>query len=198
MGWLARISVAPVGHLARAAPGHPLAGAGLIVPTEKDRCCCSTISGHQLANVGFKHWKKEQRRFALEKEPQNLSSSPAFQLSAKIIKFWANIRPSIWTNNPPVGLPRKSKLVGRVEEWASLPFWNSDSDYVIAGSGKDTTQNGVLSPNTRLARRQNEQTPNYGCLFAHPPLPDNSNRSGQFSVKSKKTSSKSVTFAKNH
>ena len=60
-------------------PTHhpPKVGAGLILRTERDRCCC-TISGHQLANVGFKHWKKEQQSFALEKEPHNLSSLGPF------------------------------------------------------------------------------------------------------------------------
>ena len=55
----------------------PNVGTGLILRTERERCC-STISGHQLANVGFKHWKKEQQSFALEKEPHNLSSPGPF------------------------------------------------------------------------------------------------------------------------
>ena len=74
---------------------------GLIVRTESRPVLSSTISGHQLANVGFKHWKKEQRRFALEKEPQNVSSlSPFFPPYAKGIEFWSNTRQSILTNNP--------------------------------------------------------------------------------------------------
>ena len=68
----------------------------------------------------------------------------------KCIEFWSNIRPKICTNNPS-GIFKEVQTVGvwQKNERNSrqfLRFWNLDLDCVILGSGKDTTQNSVLSP----------------------------------------------------
>ena len=84
VGWLARISVAPpfttwlLAHQATQCR-RP----GLIVRTESRPVLSSTISGHQLANVGFKHWKRRTTRLCFSERTTKKSSTKTFLPVAK-------------------------------------------------------------------------------------------------------------------
>ena len=57
-------------------------------------------------------------------------------------KFVQTTSPWIFKEVQTVGVWQKNERNSR----QFLPFWNLDLDCVIRGSGKDTTQNSVLSP----------------------------------------------------
>ena len=72
----------PVYHLAPP-PGHPPPSPGLIVRTESRPVLSSTISGHQLANVGFKHWKRRTTRLCFSERTTKKSSTKTFFTSCQ-------------------------------------------------------------------------------------------------------------------